>query len=158
MSARYTELAADIKAHLNTVPGSGVVHTYERQSNDIKKFLALFQDPSSGKILGWEITRRAVTEHQQGAYFRHHKMVLTGYMGLQDAEASSATFQDLVDVICDEFRTADPISGTVMWHYRDGDNPDNSPVQVEQINDRMFGNVLCHCAVIAISITERIVT
>lgn len=155
MNARYTDLAADIKAHLNTVPDSGVVHTYERQSADIKKFLALFQNPTTGKILGWEITRRAVTEHQRGAYFRHHNMVITGYMGLQDAEASSALFQDLVDDICDKFRTAEPLTGT-GWRYGDGNNSADSPVQVEQINDRMFGNVLCHCAVIAISITERI--
>lgn len=157
MTARYTDLAADIKEHLNAVANSGIVHTYERQSTDIKKFLALFQNPATGKILGWEITRRAVTEHEQGAIFRHHKMVLTGYMGLQDAEVSSSLFQNLVDAICDEFRTAEPITGGVMWQYRDGDNPDNSPVQVEQINDRMLGNVLCHCAVIAISITERII-
>lgn len=156
MSVRYTELAADIKSHLNTVPDSGVVHTYERQSADVKKFLSLFQDPATNKILGWEISRRAVLEHERGAYFRHHQMVLTGYMGLQDAEASSATFQDLVDSVCDKFRAAEPITGAI-WHYRDGDNPDNSPVQVEQINDRMFGNVLCHCALIAISITERII-
>lgn len=155
MSVRYTNLAADIKAHLTAVPDSGVVHTYERQSADVKKFLTLFQNPATNKILGWEITRRAVPEHQRGAYFRHHQMVVTGYMGLQDAEASSAIFQDLVDAICDEFRTAEPITGA-SWHYRDGDNPDNSPVQVEQISDRMIGNVLCHCAVIAISITERI--
>lgn len=156
MSARYTDLAADIKTHLDAIPSAGVVHTYERQSTDIKKFLALFQNPATGKILGWEITRRAVPEHQRGAYFRHHQMVLTGYMGLQDAEASSATFQDLVDTICDTFRTAEPLSNA-SWYYRDGDNPDNSPVQVEQVNDRMFGSVLCHCAVIAIYITERIV-
>lgn len=155
MSARYSQIAADIKSHLMAIPGSGVIHTYERQSTDIKKFLSLFQSPDTNKICGWEISRRSVTEHRRGVFFRHHQMVLTGYMGLQDADASSEQFQNLVDDVCDRFRNALSATGS-NWDYRDGDNPENSPAQVEQIGDRMFGSVLCHVAVIAISVTERI--
>lgn len=157
MSARYTELAADIKDRLTPINGIGFLHTYERQSTNIKKFLELFTDQATGIMTGGEITRRAVPEHQRGAYFRHHQMVLKYYMGLQDEAGSSELFQDRIDDICDVFRAAGQEAATGSWYYGNGDEADKSAVQVEQINDRMFGNVLCHCAVIAINITERII-
>lgn len=154
MSARYSTIAADTKTKLESIPGSGIIHAYERQAVDLAKFITLFKD-ATGKICGWEITRRAVTEHQRGAIFRHHQMVLHGYMGLQDAAASAVTFQDLCDTICDAFRSAEPPPAST-WEYRNGDEPDKTPPQIELITDRMFGPVLCHHAVITISVTERI--
>jgi len=154
MSVRYSTIAADIKTKLEGVPGTGIIHAYERQIAEMAKFIALFKDPD-GKICGWEITRRAVPEHRAGAVFRHHQMILQGYMGLQDAAASSSVFQDQCDDVCDLFRAAEqPQSAT--WQYRNGDEPDKTPVQIELIADRMFSNVLCHHAVIRVSVTERI--
>lgn len=155
MSIRFSVIAADIKAKLETVPGTGIIHDYERQAADLKKFIELFKAPD-GKICGWEITRRAVPEHQRGAVARHHQMIITGYMGLQDAAASSRVFQNLCDDICDLFRNAAPPAGAT-WEYRNGDEPAKTPPQIELINDRMFSNVLCHHAVISISVTERII-
>lgn len=154
MANRYLDILADIKAKLTSVPGVGMVHDYERQAADWAKFVELFRDPASGKILGWEITRRAATEHEAGVWFRHHQFVLKGYMGLQDAAASSKTFQALADDICAAFREAPAGNG---WEYRNGDEPDRAPAQIETITDRMFGSVLCHAAEIALSVTERIV-
>ena len=155
LSIRYSAIAADIKAKLEAVAGSGIIHAYERQITDLAKFIALFKD-QSGKICGWEITRRAVPEHQRGAVARHHQMVIQGYMGLQDSAASSIVFQDLCDDICDLFRTATAPSGAT-WQYRNGDEADKTPPQIELISDRMFGPILCHHAVISISVTERII-
>ncbi|HIJ95786.1 MAG TPA: hypothetical protein HPP94_08645 [Desulfuromonadales bacterium] len=154
MTIRYSNIAADIKTRLEAVPGSGIIHIYERQAVDLAKFIGLFKD-GSGRILGWEITRKSVMEHQQGIVFRHHAMMLHGYMGLQDAAASGVLFQDLCDTICDAFRTAEPLSGS-SWMYRNGDDPDKTPAQIELIDDRMFGSVLCHHALISLSVTERI--
>lgn len=97
MSVKYSTIAADIKTKLEGISGTGIIHAYERQISDLAKFIALFKD-SSGKICGWEITRRAVPEYYRGAILRHHQMVLHGYLGLQDATASSIVFQDLCDV------------------------------------------------------------
>lgn len=155
MSVRFSIIAADIKTKLETVPGTGIIHDYERQAADLKKFIELFKAPD-GKICGWEITRRAVPEHQRGAVMAHHQMLLHGYMGLQDAAATGRVFQDLCDDIRDKFRAADSPAGAT-WEYRNGDEPEKTPVQVELINDRMFSNVLCHHAVISISVTERII-
>ena len=154
MANRYAAILADIKAILTAVPGVGMVHDYERQCADMARFIEFFQDPSTKKILGWEITRRAATEHQAGVYLRHHQIVLKGYMGLQDATGSSKVFQALCEEVCAAFRTAPDGAG---WEYRNGDEADRSPAQIESINDRMFGAVLCHAAEIALSVTERIV-
>jgi hypothetical protein len=153
MSA-YRDLLADIVPKLKAVPGTGIVHDYERQAADLGKFIALFKDPASGQIRGWEITRRAVPEHRRGATFRHHQFRLNGYLGLRDADATSIELQELADAVCAAFRTAGP---GPTWVYGNGDDPEASPCQVERIDDRMFGGVLCHCAEIALSVTERIV-
>lgn len=165
----YTDIVGDIAAKLLAVPGTGVIHTYERQAVDLKKFIDLFLwtvppvDPDADppapvkkEVRGWEITRRAVPEHRRGAVFRHHEMVLKGYLGLRDADATSVELQETVDAICAAFRTADPPAGAA-WGYYNGDDAEASPCQVERIDDRMFGGVLCHCAEIALSVTERIV-
>ena len=155
MSVRYSTLAAAIKAKLEAIAGTGIIHTYERNAVDMAKFIALFKD-ASGRICGWEITRRAVPEQYAGAILRVHQMVLNGYMGLQDANASSITFQDLADAICDEFRNAEAPNGAT-WQYCDGQNPANTAAQIELLDDRQFGSILCHHATISITITERII-
>lgn len=152
--SNYLTIVGDVKTKLLTVAGIGLVHDYERQVIDLAKFILLFKD-AAGKICGTEITRRAVPEHKAGAFFRHHQLLLKSYMGLQDATASSKTFQVLVDDICAKFRVADP-PANAPWDYHNGDNPAAAPAQVEIINDRMFGSVLCHCAEISLSVTERI--
>ena len=154
MASNYLAIVADIKSKMETIPGIGLVHDYERQAADLARFILLFKD-SAGKILGWEITRRAASEHSAGASFRHHQMVLKGYMGLQDEQASSKAFQVLADLVCEKFRSAVSPVGAI-WQYRNGDEPANAPAQIEIINDRMFGSYLCHCAEIALSVTERI--
>lgn len=157
--SRYTEILADIKTRLESVQNAGRVHDYARWSPDQARFLQFFSyRPPGGEqqVRGWEITRTSASEHIQGAYFRHHVFVLTGYMGLRDADATDKKFQELVEAVCDRFRSAQPPAGSA-WDYRDGDDPDNSPVQVDTIELRMFGNVLCHYAEIRLSVTERIV-
>lgn len=153
-TVRYSAIAADIKTKLEGISGTGIIHAYERQAVDQAKFIALFKD-STGKICGWEITRRAAPEGYTGPVNRHHQMLIQGYMGLQDAAASATAFQDLCDTICDLFRDTAPAT-PAGWEYRNGLEPGKTPVQLELIDDRMFGNVLCHHAVISITITERI--
>ena len=152
----YRTILDDIYAKLTAIAGIGIVHTYERQVVETSKFILLFKD-ATGRICGWEITRGAASEHQRGAFFRHHQFVLKGYMGLQDATASSLAFQELCEEICNAFRAADPATAGATWNYRNGDEQTASPAQIESINDRMFGGVLCHCAEISLSVTERII-
>lgn len=158
--AEYLAVATDIKDKLTALGNMGVIHLYQRQVVDMAKFINLFtRDLGNGRreIRGWEITRQSVLEHQRGAFFGHHDMVLRGYMGLSDADASSMVFQGMIDAIRATFRTAEPADPAADWLYRNGDNQQQSPVQVTLIDDRMFGSVLCHHAELHISVTDRIV-
>lgn len=151
----YLAILADIKAKLEAVPDRGVVHDYSRLTVDWGKYIERFKDATSGRIKGWEITRVAVPEHLRGAFHRHHRFVLRGFLGLQDAAATDKIFQQLIEEICSAFRKAEPPVGS-SWLYRNGDAPDESCVQVPLIDERAFGSVLCHYCEIQLSVTERI--
>ncbi len=158
MTDIYSSILSDIKTKMEAVTDIGKVYDYYRWNNNPSTFISLFAyTPSGGgkHIRGWEITRVQVPEHKAGAYFRHHKFKIAGYLALKDVDATDKTFQVLIDKICEKFRTADPPSGAT-WYYMNGDNPGDSPCQVDIIEARMFGDVLCHYAEISLSITERI--
>jgi hypothetical protein len=159
MASYYLAIIADIKAKLESIQNIGKVHDYYRWNTDASRFLTLFAYTPSGadkQIRGWEFTRTSAPEHKEGAFFRHHRFKLEGYMTLKDDKASDKTFQQLVDNVCEKFRVA-ASAPTDTWYYLDGDNPNNSPVQVETIEVRTFGGALCHYAEVTLSVTERIV-
>lgn len=158
MASKYTTILADIKAKMESIANIGIIHDYYRWSNNPAKFAALFSFTTSGKkhIRGWEITRVQVPE-RKGAVkvtLRHHKFMISGYMGVNDEDATDKIFQPLVDDVCEKFRD-DPGGGA--WYYMNGDEPGNSPCQVQAIDVRIFGNVLCHHADILLSVTEHII-
>jgi hypothetical protein len=152
----YQTIATDIKAKLTALGGCGVIHTYARQAVDAAKFIELFRDKVSGQILGCEITRGSVPETLHGAHHRLHQFRISFYKGLQDEKATSVNFQEQCDDICETFRTASPPVGAA-WEYRNAGNPENAPAQIDTIDDRLFGSVLCHCAEISLVVSERII-
>lgn len=159
MPSKYLEILADVKAKMESVSGIGKVHDYERWNADDAAFIELFAyTPTGGakQIRGWEISRAGFSEHKAGAFFRHHKFRLRGFMGLKDADATDKTFQTLVEDVSEKFRVAEGPQGAT-WQYRDGDSPENSPIQGGAIEIRMFGNILCHVTELTLSVTERIV-
>lgn len=134
-----------IKEIIERVPAVGIVHEYERWNIDWNKFLALFQDPASKKILGWEITRQAApgqyinnVEEEVAATYK-----INGFLGLQDASRTDIQFNALIDLIRDEFR-ADMTMG--------GLNGGPQGFKVQTIDTRFFSNVLCHYCEIIIPI------
>jgi hypothetical protein len=149
----YLAILADIKAKLAAVPNVGQVHDYNRLAVDWAAYVARFKDPASGRIKGFEITRTGVTEHLRGAWYRHHRFVLRGFLGFQDADATDKIFQPLIEEVCNAFRNAAPGDA---WQYRNGDAPEESCVQVPTIDERVMGTVLCHYCEIHLSVTERI--
>lgn len=153
MANNYLAIRDDIKNRLTAVPNCGKVHGYSRLALNPAKYLEHFLDRPSGRIKGWEITRAGASEHIAGAVFRHHRFVLRGFLGFQDESASDEIFQQLIEEVCAAFRTAAP---GAAWLFRDGDNDEAGPAQVQLIEERMFGQVLCHYCEIQLSVTERI--
>lgn len=136
-----------IKEVIERVPNRGIVHEYSRWCIDWEKFIKLFQDQSSKKILGWEITRQAAP----GEYISNceeqinHSYIIRGYMGLQDADRTEIKFNALIEAIRAEFRNDFTL---------DGLNELPHGFDVRLIDERSFGSVLCHHCEIVIPIQE----
>ena len=141
-----TDIREQIAAILGAVDGVEIVHQYQRWAPTWEKFLGLFQD-SDGRINGWCITRvktpepHSTTSHDARTY--HFK--IRGYYGLKDSEATELTFQDTIENICNEFRDKYQLNNTAS---------DNSPIQVDTVDQRMFGNVLCHFCELSLTAGE----
>jgi hypothetical protein len=136
-----------IKEVIERVPNRGTVHEYERWSADWNKFISLFQDSASKKILGWEITRQAAPgryisnceEEVSASYIIH------GYMGVQDADRTDIKFNALIDLIRAEFRKDFTLGG--LSELPKGFN-------CQTIDTRIFGSVMCHYCEIIIPVQE----
>ena len=132
---------------LSAVPAVGQVHDYERWSNDWNKFLALFQDPATKQILGWEITRVAAPTDKLDNIEElvAHNYVIQGYMGLNDALATEKTFQALIEAVKAAFRNQHTLGGLCM---------DAGPLSLEICEARNFGSVLCHYTKLTLPVSE----
>ncbi len=143
----YAQIRAAVASILSSVPGMGVVHQYERHAADWDKFLSLFRHQD--KINGCTITRRGVSAIRpaRSVEDRNHRLLIRAYYGINDSAGSEHTFQALVDAVLDDFPDEVLIEETVY---------DFGPVQVETIEPRLFGSVLCHYAELALDASVRI--
>jgi hypothetical protein len=132
---------------LTGIPNIGMVHSYERWAVNWDKFIELFKDPASGRILGWEIGKEAMlnTRISNLEEERTHRYVVKGYMGVKDADATDSLFNAMIETIADTFKGNLTLGGTVM---------DAGPASARVIDTRMFGGVLCHYTEIEIPVTE----
>lgn len=149
--ATVAQIRTKIKDKLAAVAGIGKVHDYERYSKLDSDFQALYRtEVSAGvyRILGWNFYREATAESDlnNGEVRRLHSWRITGFMGIEDADATGKTFDDLVETIATAFRADRTLGGTVL-DVKDMDQPfGESGMQVEAIEPVMFAGVLCHRA------------
>lgn len=143
-------IRTEVKTILQNVTDIGVVHDYERWSNDWNTILSMFQPSGKAYIRGWMITRRAtqevvVTQGLGGSNQREHSFVIKGVFGLKDDIASEKTFQDLIESICSALRGNPTLNGSAI---------ECDPPQVMSVDIRMFSQVLCHYAEIELKAAE----
>lgn len=143
-----SDITAAIKTILEAVPGIGVVHDYERWNASWDEFLRQFQD-GAGKINGCMFARKATpaVRDNMPTLRRDHKILIRCIYGLQDLVGSERTFQALVEAIQAAFDSDNTLGGTAH---------DSGPAQVEIVENRQFGKVLCHWAEISIEVRERL--
>ncbi len=151
-----------IRVIASGVPGVGRIHDYERFSAEYSKFLELFK--VDGRINGFMFFRiqrierfLAAGESEIAHVFRFRRLC-----GLEDAEATGIAFDDHVEDLCSAFNLRDDLNESC-----DTINPDWGPMQgmrgpqIETIDIRKFGSVLCHfaegrlCAVETLDIEEE---
>lgn len=138
---------AKIKTMLEAVTGIGKVYGYRRWANDDGDFISLFKDTTSGRILGWMISReKCAAEYLDNAEEEAtHGYLLQGYMGLKDADQTEILFNALIELVRAKFRL----------DFSLGDTAEQAgPVSVDLIETRVFGNVLCHCAELRLPVKE----
>lgn len=103
---------------------------------------------ANDKFNGWHITRRATPENwgDLPTVKRHHSFEIAGIYALNDADASEKTFQNLVEQVMNLFRFDFELGGHCLMA---------GPLNLETLEARMFGAVLCHVAVIKLPVQER---
>lgn len=141
-------IRAAIASILGTVTNIGKVHDFERWAADWSKFIAFFRTRISGvdQVRGWEISRKApITE--TGDDTRTHTYAIRGYMGVDDSAQSEKTFSALVEAVAAAFRTNKTLNGAALGQ---------DFIQVETLDTRSFGGVLCHYAELTLTVYEFI--
>lgn len=149
--ALYDVIAA-LKAQIETIPDIGSVHDYHRMGSSLADAATKYgwTDASGNKrIRGWSLSRRSTETKYTGAPAGYgedvHTIEVRGLMGLNDAEATEKTFQQLIEAVRQKLRVSFQPTATSFI----SDAP-----RVERVEIRQFGEVLCHYAEIAVEVTE----
>lgn len=144
-----TDIRNELKLLLEAVAGMGPVHSFERWNNDWTKFLAHFQDETTGRINGCMFSRKATPAERDNypTIARRHKFIIRIFCSLQDATESELAFQDLLEAIQNKLDTSGTLNETVL---------DSGPAQIDIAEARMYGTVLCHYGEISFEAMERV--
>lgn len=140
------------------VPDIGVVHEYARYTKSMSGIKAFYFSATHGDIRGWHITRRRMNESSPltGAHGPEETVwEITGYLGVNDAQATELALEVLVEVLREAFRTNDTLNNTVDGTFIVGEGKPFG-LQLEEFDHVVFGGVLCHRAKCALY-TTRIV-
>lgn len=143
-----TTIRASLKALMESVPGIGVVHDYDRWVSDSEQLVNLFKvnpDDEAAPLHGWEITREGILSIARVStrVKATYGYVIKGYYAMRDAVESEKLFQMVIDSIVVKFLDS-PIANT-----------EGHPLpSVPKITPYMFAGVLCHYAEVRIQIAE----
>src|SRR3954463_13896375 len=91
-----------VKNILAGVAGVGAnVHPYIRIAADDAAFNTLFLDKDAARIHGYTITREKtdVVEQDIGAARDMHTIIIRGYMGAKDADATETLMQNEIETV-----------------------------------------------------------
>lgn len=144
-----TALAA-VKSTLQGVANIGNVHDYVRWHKDWPNMLTMFKVTSpTSQIRTWDISRKSTSETEKACRtnLRVHDFRIRGFMSLDDSAATEKTFQTLLEAVAAAFRNKPTFSGTVLIV---------DPLQIENVDHVMVGDVLCHMAECSLRVTEEI--
>lgn len=151
---------AALFATLQAVPNIGVVHAYERVSNDLAKLKQLYYSEAHSQIRGWFIRRVRVREIglMLPRYLEVTDWQIRGFMAIDDSAETELTMDTLIEAVRYQVRTNSTLSATVLklgLLQKDAERG----LQLEDFGPYMFGGVLCHGVRFALTTTkERIQT
>ena len=143
--ATHDQIAAAIKAKIETVPQRGPVHDYLRYAKNHAPLATFFRNPDSGRLNGHTFWREATREldYDVGIIRRFDTWRLYSYMGFDDADGSVKTFQTQLEDIKAAFRIDRTLGGVVLDLKDMNDRFGRLGLQIELIEPWMFAGVLC---------------
>lgn len=147
----YVAMLAEIKTQLESVTDIGKVHDYIRFVYLENEIVAQFKDTASGQIRAWQITRTDSSEEYADvniASRRIHRFEIRGIMSIKDSAESEKVFQALIEDVCDKFRPLYNLNGEAERIV--------APIQVEDVENRMWGAVGVHTATLVLEVQETL--
>lgn len=157
----YINLANYIKDVLSTVSGIGQIYTVPKNILEIEDFqgMATTGIGDTKNINFWIIQRTGVKNLRRagienyGMERREHEFVVTGYYGVNEANNTELSFQNILNSISDAWNgrvTQGPTTSPVIEY--------TSPVEITNITHDKLGNLgyLVHVCNIIIRMQERI--
>lgn len=152
-----SERLAEVKIIVEGVSGIGMVHDYVRFAKRWKAVLDAFK--TGGDIINATMISRASSSSIQrtvGEKERAHVFTIDSVYGLADANASEKTFQTLIE---SQYAAIEDYEGA--WNLMGiTSHPDWGPMsgavgmQVDMIDIRLFGDILCHYAACRLCVVE----
>jgi hypothetical protein len=147
-----SEIKNEIKNVLCSVDDVFNVYTDKKHPLDGASFLELFKAENilgEKMITAWFIYRTNTKEEffSNKENLRNHKITITGYLGINETGNSGSKFEEIIEDICSAFR------GNVNL---DGKCLEVLPVQVEQIQEKYLGSILCHYAELNLNCREKV--
>jgi hypothetical protein len=140
------QIREQIKTILAGVPGIGVVHDYDRLTTDYTKFLKRFLDEDS-RINGCQFARTRREQRFVNGQEVIHIISIRRIMAVQDAEATGIIFDDHIEDLAGLFEANDSLNDSCQSTCPDwGEMTGLSGLQVDLVEHRTFGGVLCHYA------------
>lgn len=142
-----TAIRSYIKNVVDGATGTGIVHDYERWASQWSDLLRLYK--SDGHLNGWYVTRRKTSAEWEAmpVIRRRHIYEICGIYSLDDSAGTEKTFNGICENVFAAFQHDYTLGGNCLIA---------GPLQVEEIDVRMFGSVLCHYGLLTLSAKERV--
>lgn len=136
-----------IASILAAVNGVGVVHQYMRLAHVANKVKSLYVD-GDGLVNACEISRGAVKRRQAGVGIKMlaHIAVIRFYYGVNDAKATEIIFQQLLDDAAAAFDSNKTLNESCVTTHADWPLGGALGLEIDTIDHRMCGGILCHYA------------
>lgn len=152
------KIREQIAAILGAVEGMGVVHQYQRWSKDYSKFLDFFTVTDADEVKrvnGCIITRKSTVSKADGFGKDEdmHTFLIRFYRGLKDDQATELTFQAILEEARDAFRANETLNDTCDTVFPvEG----KAGLQIDNVDIRIFGSVLCHFGECTLTVLVRV--
>lgn len=150
----YASVVGEVETILKSATGvvSATVWKYDKLASHMSTYISYFKDTGNNVIHGYTITRARVESLPEAS--RVNKVISTwiirGFYSYKDHATFTSTseykFQVIVDNIRAKFRADPRLNSSVLT---------STPLQVDVIEPRMFGDVLCHYAEMRLGTEEE---